>query len=151
MYTDENIDEVLGKDEDFETVVDDDLGETREIKEVQNNFAKTEESQRGPEIVELQLKKSETFLEKSQSIVPNYENIIINNQVRFVLSGMCPILTALLYYFVFVDEHACRWHSTVRLPSGITESDRTSKGETASASPGHQRRRGTRTATKTFA
>ncbi|KAL0276044.1 UNVERIFIED_CONTAM: hypothetical protein PYX00_003716 [Menopon gallinae] len=78
VYTDENIDEVLGKDEELESAVDDDLGE---MKELQNGFVKPEEPQRGPEIVELQMKKTETFLEKSQPIVPNYENIIINNQM----------------------------------------------------------------------
>mgnify|MGYP006952282675 FL=1 len=84
MYTDENIDEVLGKDEDddeLETMVDDELqseSQTEEdkIKKELDIFTPKEHSD-----VILPLKPE--IMDKSISVIGNYENVYITNQVRF--------------------------------------------------------------------
>lgn len=74
MYTDENIDEVLGKDEEVETLIDDEPSfEEEAIKKGLEIFTPKEI----PEMVPLKPEISEKPIS-----VGNYENVFITNQVH---------------------------------------------------------------------
>lgn len=79
MYTDENIDEVLGKEDEVETLVDDEpqfgaVTEEEKIKKELEIFTPSE----SPEVL---IPSKPEILDKPLPVCGNYENIFITNQV----------------------------------------------------------------------
>lgn len=86
LYTDENIEEVLGKDEDeVETMVDDEpqfIAIPEEEKKIQKEL---EIFTPKLEATELLMPLKPEISEKSLPLFSNYENVFITNQVRPVI------------------------------------------------------------------